>query len=390
MARPIAVGIDVGTYQVRVLVAERNEPNHPPKVIGIGFAESRGLHHGYIINPTDAAKSIKTALAQAERSSGISIKKALLAVSGVGLNGLTASGTAVVSRADLEITDLDIKKAVDASQAEIPETALVNRKILHVIPVQFKIDGKVVLGRPTSWKGGKLEVKTLFITCLEQHIEELIEVIESLGVEIEDVTAAPLAASLVSLTKPQKIAGVVLANIGAETVSIVVFENNDPVSLEVFPLGSTDITNDIALGLRIPLEEAENIKLGNAPAGNYSKKKLEEIVEARLSDIFELVGAHLKKIGRDSLLPAGIVLTGGGASLVGIDQFARLTLELPSRLSSGLIGGNSKIQVKDATWSVAYGLCLIGLSDKDETLFGSNFAKKARGSFVSFFKQFLP
>ena len=390
MARSIAVGIDVGTYQVRVLVAESHDRTAQPRVLGIGFAESKGLHHGYIINPTDAVKSIQTAIKQAERSSGITIKKASLGISGVGLSAITSVGTAVISRADFEITDLDIKKAIDASQTEIPETTLINRKILHTIPVQFRIDGKVVLGRPSAWKGNKLEAKTLFITCLEQHTDDLIEAIESLGVEVENVVAAPLAASLVSLTKPQKIAGVVLANIGAETVSIAVFENNDPISLEVFPLGSTDITNDIALGLKIPLEEAETIKLGNAPAGNYSKRKLEEIVQARLSDIFELIDAHLKKINRNGLLPAGIVLTGGGANLGGIGEFARYSLELPSRLSTGLIGGNSKIQVKDATWSVAYGLCLISFADKEETLFGGSFVKKARGNFINFFKQFLP
>lgn len=393
MARSIATGIDIGTYQVRVLIAEETAQGQP-KVIGVGFAESKGLRHGYIINLPDATKSIQTAIKQAERAAGVSIKRAYLGVSGAGLAGMTAVGSAVASRADFEITDLDIKKATEASQAEIPESILINRRILHTLPFQYRIDGKPVLGHPTSWKGNKLEVKTLFITCLEQHINDLVEAVESVGVEVERVIAAPLAASLVNLTKPQKIAGVVLANIGAETVSIVVFENNDPISLEVFPLGSTDITNDIALGLRIPLDEAENIKQGKVPTGNYSKKKLEEIVEARLSDIFELVDAHLKKIGRNGLLPAGIVLTGGGASLAGIDQFARLSLALPSRASGGLIGNNSKIQVKDSTWSVAYGLCVVALSDKEETLFGTNFLGNNKKSIIDgikhFFRQFLP
>ena len=151
-----------------------------------------------------------------------------------------------------------------------------------------------------------------------------------------------------------------LANIGSETVSIAVFENNIPTSLEVFPIGSTDITNDIALGLKVPLEEAEQIKVGAITGSSYPRKKLEEIIAARLSDIFELIEVHLKKIGRNGLLPAGIVITGGGSGLNSIDTMGKVALKLPARIGTiGITNGSSSF--KDATWAVAYGLCIWGL-----------------------------
>ena len=199
----------------------------------------------------------------------------------LGLVVIIANGSIVTSRADSEITPLDIEKLHQAAEAEIPQAQALNRRILHPIPLQYKIDGRVVLGKPEGMKGMKIEVKMLFITCLASHLNDLIETVQECGVAVEDVMAAPLAASFVSLTKAQKIAGVVLANIGAETVSIAVFEDDIPISLEVFPIGSNDITNDIALGLKIPLEEAEQIKVGTSRSTEYPKKKLEEIIYAQ-------------------------------------------------------------------------------------------------------------
>ena len=302
------------------------------------------------------------------------------------------SGSVMVSRADKEITELDVDKSIMASKGEIPQSFIVNREIIHTIPIHYKVDGKSALGRPNGMKGLRLEAKTHFITCLEHHLRDLVEVIGEAGVETEDIVAAPIAASIVTLTKAQKVAGCVLANIGSETVSIVVYEDNLPVSLEVFPFGSNDITKDIALGLRIPLEEAESVKRGSVVGASYSRKKLEEIISARLSDIFELIEAHLKKIGRNGLLPAGIVLTGGGSGIPEIEELAKFSLRLPSRI--GLIHPNlaSRTEIKDASWAVAYGLCIIGLGEEgdDESPTGIRLAKKTKNDFVLWFRQFLP
>ena len=211
-----------------------------------------------------------------------------------------------------------------------------------------------------------------------------------LSQKVIDVVASPLAASFVVLSKSQRIAGCVLANIGAETVSIVVFENQIPISLEVFGIGGSDITNDIALGLKVSLEEAESIKLGGITATNFSKKKLEEIVSARLGDIFELIEAHLKKIGKSGLLPAGIIVTGGSSSIGTIEDLARSYLRLPSRIASLNIS-NGKFQIKDSSWSVAYGLCVVGNLPEDED--GMEIRKRSKNFFdkiLKVLKQFLP
>ena len=390
MVRQISSGIDIGSHQTKVMVTEMIDGSLLPRIIGIGTAESKGLRRGFVMNAAETAKSVKSAVSQAEKTAGLQINKVFLSVGGVGVNAFTQIGTTVISRADSEITDLDINKAVEESQTAITENVLLNRKIIHSIPISFKIDGKAIWGQPAGMKGAKLEAKTFFITCLEQHLDNLTEAVELTGVKVENLTASPFPASLINLTKAQKIAGVALANIGAETTAVAVIENDLPTSLEILPFGSSDITNDIALGLKISLEEAENLKIGNAPLGSFSRKKLDEIIEARLSDIFELINTHLKKVGRNGLLPAGIVLTGGGANTVNIEQSARANLNLPAKALTSLLGANSKIQVKENIWSIAYGLCLIGKDGLVENSFGSNFAKKAHLNIVNWFKQFMP
>lgn len=395
MARNTITGIDIGTYQTKVVITSAKEKNDKgfPRLIGIGNAETHGLRHGYVTNVDDVAKSVKRAVALAEEKAGVKVKKAFVGVGGIGLASTIISSIVVTSRADAEITALDIEKLHNQCEKDLPNAAIANRRIVYAIPLQYKIDGNVALGRPEGMKGNKLELKMLFITCLDRHVSDLVQAVNEAGIEVEDVVAAPIAAGFVTLSKTQKIAGVVLANIGAETVSIAVFENNIPTSLEVFPIGSTDITNDIALGLKVPLEEAEQIKIGAITGSAFPRKKLEEIVAARLSDIFELIEAHLKKIGRNGLLPAGIVITGGGSALNSIDVLARASLKLPSKIGTlGLIEGKSSF--KDATWAVAYGLSIWGLhADEDpnglETGFNFVLRRLSRRT-ADWFKQFLP
>jgi cell division protein FtsA len=393
MSRNIITGIDVGTYYVKVIIANTKERNEKglPKIIASGMAESRGLRHGYVTNVRDVAQSIKKALSIAEEKANLKVKKAFVGISGIGLSGTTVTSFVMTSRADAEITSLDLKNLHEQCEKDIPKSEIANRRIIYDIPLQYKIDGFPSLGSPEGMKGNKIEQKTLFITCLDHHVTDLISAVNEAGVEVEDVMAAPIAAGFVTLTKSQKVAGCILANIGAETVSIAVFENNIPSSIEVFPIGSTDITNDIALGLKVPLEEAEQIKIGVITGSSYPRKKLEEIVAARLSDIFELIEAHLKKIGRNGLLPAGIIITGGGSGLTSIETIAKVYLKLPSRIGS--IGHlDSKSSFKDATWAVSYGLCIWGLHTEEspEIDNSSLVIKKFWKKIITNVKQFLP
>ena len=385
----IIAGIDIGTYQVKVVIASqpRKQKEHVlPQIIGTGYAESRGLRNGYIINESDVVRSVKSAVMQAEKAAGVEIKRAYVSIGSIGLDEMFSHGEVITSRADSEITQADVDKAMQDSEERIMEH-IQNRKILHAIPLSFSIDGEHVYGRPHGMHGTKLEVNSLFVTTFDQHLNDLISSIENIGISVEDVMAAPLAASFVMLTKAQKRAGCVLANIGAETVSIVVFENSTPISLKIFPIGSNDITNDIALGLKIPLEEAEKIKRGGMSSATFSKRKLDEIVAARLTDIFELIDAHLRKIKRDGLLPAGIIITGGGSGIATVQDLAKASLRLPSKVATLDPGQNGK--VRDASWAVAYGLCMWGANDDDEEN-GVGIAKKAKHSLLQWFSQFLP
>ena len=384
MLRNITVGIDIGTYQVKVVVSELVKADgtgtesgqaKTVRVIGTGLSESKGLRHGYIINGAEVTQSIKIAISLAEKTSGVKIHKAFIAVGGIGLQGLTSIASTIISRADSEITDLDITKISEECEEGIATNLIQNRRVLHSIPLSYKIDGKLVLAKsPLGMKGSKLEIKMLFVTCIE----------------VIDVLASPIAASFVTLSKQQKIAGSVLVNIGAETISMVVFENNIPISLEVFAIGSTDITHDIALGLKIPLEEAENVKLGALGSNSFSKKKLDEIIEARLSDMFELILNHLKKIGRSELLPAGIFLSGGGGAIPTVENFAKMALNLPSRIVE-LNMGEKKNHIKDSTWAVAYGLCVLGFSKEEKVNLGlRNTMNKSSQIILGWIKKFLP
>jgi cell division protein FtsA len=387
MARHITVGIDVGTYQVKVVVAEQLQTGSRfPKVLGTGYAMSKGMRHGYIINATDLHKALKSAISQAEKAAQVPIRRAYLSVGGIGLDEVHARAEVSVVRADLIVTDHDVSRALEESERRAHQR-LVNRKVLHVIPLSFRTDGQKVLGRPQGMKCTKLEVETLFITTIEQHLQDLIAAVEEAGVSIIDVMASPLAGSFVTLTKAQKMAGCVLANVGAETVSIVVFEDNVPVSLKVFPIGSTDITHDIALGLKVSLDDAEQIKKGALIGGSHSKKKLDEIVGHKLTEVFTLIEAHLTKIGKNGLLPAGIIITGGGSGIATIEDLARVALKLPSKRAT-LIGAD-EARIRDSSWAVAYGLCIWGFTTEHEGS-GIALAKNTGNAVLNWFKQFLP
>lgn len=389
MADTIITGIDVGTYQVKVAIARvpKNRGERViPEIIGTGYAESRGLKNGYIIQEADVARSIKSAIVQAEKSAGVIVKRAHVAIGSIGIEETYSRGEIIPARADSEITHTDLEKVMQDSEDRIIDH-IPNRRILHSIPLRYLVDGSEVLGRPHGMRGTKLEVDSLFITTYEQHVNDLIATIESIGVYVEDVIASPLAASFVMLSKTQKRAGCVLTNIGAETTSMVVFEDTTPISLKIFPVGSNDITNDIALGLKVPLEEAEKIKRGGMVSATFSKKRLDEIIDNRLSSIFTLIDTQLKKIKRDGLLPAGIILTGGGSNLHAVTEIAKNSLQLPARTATLEIGKNTK--VKDASWAVAYGLCMWGASDTQETS-AIGAVKQTKHSILTWLQQFLP
>lgn len=387
MIRNISIGIDVGSTTTRVVVGEFLKGEKNPKILGIGEAPTLGMRHGYVTHDSLVSESVKKAVSLAEQTSGIKIKKAFLAISSVTLRGDTSSGSTIVSKADGEVTTLDVNKAIEDSENNL---SLGNRKIIQIFPISFKLDGKEILGRPEGMRGTKLEVKTLFATCGSQHLEDLISAVAEAGVEPIDVLASPIAGSMIALTDRQKIVGSILVNIGSETVSIAVFENGLPVALHTFSIGSSDITNDIALGMKISLEEAERMKLGDV-GEKTSKKKLDEIIEARLGDIFELIQNHLRKIKRNELLPAGVSFIGGGALIPSLIELSKSELSLPSRVGTNEMFGNVKTKLKDPSWFVALGLIMSkkdGIGYQDSS--GGNLLKDFKNTIKSITRQLLP
>src|SRR3989338_1321963 len=368
MARQIVVGIDIGSSLIKVVIAERliERGTTVAKIIATGSSESKGVYRGYIANTTETAKNIEVAVRQAEKIAGLKIRRVYVAFGGIGLGSVVSSGSVIISRADQEITERDIALALEAAEALIPPATSINKRIINTVPIEYKIDGKAVWGQALGLKGQKLEVKAIFITALEHHLVDLISTVESAGIEVADIVASPVALSFVTLSKKQKRVGCILVDIGAETLSIVVFENNNLISLEVFPIGGEDITNDIALGLKISTEDAERAKLDTDRRLTYPKKKLEEIISARLDDCFELIEKHLKSIDRNALLPGGCILAGGGAAITSIRGIAENSLKLPSQLAEIYLGGVSDGKMRDRSWAVACGLVIVGFNTDDE------------------------
>ncbi len=370
-----------------MVVGEFIKGENYPKIIGIGESPTLGLRHGYVVSFNDAVNSVKKAIALAEKTSEIKINRAFVSIGGSTLNGSIASGSAIISKADSEVTILDINKALEDCENNL---SLGNKKIIYSVPISYKLDGKDVHGRVEGMHGNKLEVKAHFITCSKPHWEDLMEVVEESGVEVIDFIASPVAGSNIALSKKHKIVGSALIDIGSETTSLAVYENEILTSLHTFSIGAGDITNDIALGLKVTLEEAEGIKIGNSNL-EFSQKKVNEIIEARLSDIFELVENHLKKIKRNELLPAGIVFIGGGANTSNLGELSKNFLKLTSKVATTDMFGMIKTKLKDPAWFVALGLLTSGKTENygKENVF-KNFLKDIKDTLKSGLKQLMP
>ena len=383
-------GIDIGTHSTKVVVVSFDKEKKESVIVATGLAQTEGVRFGYITNIDKVTQSVLKAVRQAENVAGIKIKKANVSIGGISLSSISSIGSVIISKADQEITNLDVSKVIANSEEnlEIP-----NKKIIHTIPIGYKLDGKDIYARPEGLRGIKLEAKTLFVTCLKQNIDDLITAITLAKIDIEEITASPITTSNLLLNNKQKVAGCVLLDIGAETVSCTVFENSLPISLQVFPIGSMDITKDIALGLKISLEEAESIKLGSVIGAEYPKKKIDEIIEARLGDIFELVSNNLKRLKRNELLPAGVIITGGGSSINNIETITRNILKLPAKVGTLDSSLSNKLKVRDASWYTALSLALsnnneFSNSDYNNSMKGN--IKEVKSFFKLILSQLLP
>ncbi|MDP3994027.1 MAG: cell division protein FtsA [bacterium] len=410
----ILVGLDVGTTTVRVVVGKREDESSPPSIIGVGEAAANGIRKGVIVDIEEAVSSISQALEKAERMTGIPVDHAVVSVGGPHATGLESHGVIAVSRADGEITENDIVRVIDASQAiQIPT----NREILHVIPKFFTVDGQAGIKDPVGMTGIRLEVDSQIIEASVPFIKNLTKCVMQAGIDIDDLVLAPLAAAQSVLTKRQKELGVVLIELGGGTTGLVVFEESELLHTTILPVGASHVTNDIAIGMRTAVDVAETIKLGYGTAlpgtvkkdeeinlakidkneeGRVSRHQLAEIIHARLEEIFEMVNKELKSVGRDGQLPAGAILTGGGARMHGIVELAKKELRLPVQV--GFPSNTSTIieRVEDPSYATAVGLVLwaneylVRNRSAARSLMKRVLTNVSFGRMSRFFKQFLP
>jgi len=370
-----AVGIDVGTTNVRCVVGHLDAANSGATIVGVGIAPTAGMRKGVVVNIVNTAQSIDKAFEEAERMSGHQINGASVSINGDHILAMSSKGVVAVNTQNQEITEEDIARVGEAATVvQLPA----NREILQVTPRSYKLDDQENIKDPLGMSGVRLEVDAHVITALSPNIKNLLKTLDLTQTAAHHVVIAGLAAAKAVVTPQQMENGVAVIDLGGTTTSVVVFEEGDLQHVAVLPMGSVNITKDLAIGLRTDLDIAEAIKLKHASAVvqptkdklktieykhgddnlTFSVKDIEMIVEARLDDIFELVDKELKSIDKSGKLPGGVVLTGGGANLVHLADYVKAKLRLPARVAH--INGISGISenVAKPEFATALGLML--------------------------------
>lgn len=381
----IITGLDVGTSKVRVVVASiKGKEDIKPRIIGVGESISLGMRKGVVVDIEEMTKSIKKAIDQAERGSGVKIEKAFVSIGGSHIKAKTSKGIVAVSRADEEVSKDDILRAIGNASAVSLDP---NREVVHVIPREFSIDGQEGIQDPRGMTGVRLEVDTLIIEGLTPYIKNLRKCLNAAGVEIKELVLDILAVGHAVLSRRQKELGVLVLDLGAGTVGMTVYEERKLLHVHILPIGSAHITNDIAIGLRSSIETAEKIKLtygsclpdevtkkdnidlskiDEKEEGVANRKEIAKIIEARIEEIFDLINKELKKIDRERLLPSGVILVGGGSKIPGIIDLVKERLKLPAQLGypQGIDGLVEKVD--DPAFATAVGLIFWGLEMSKE------------------------
>lgn len=369
--------LDLGTDSFKLLIARKNPKEDKIEIIGEFKKPSVGVRKGWIFDKEEATQGLREFIEEGEKFTSQRIRSVFLNINGCHISCFLSHGSVAVSRADGKISQEDVNRVIEVSkEAKIPP----NREIIDYYPLEFIVDGEKGIKDPVGMKGIKLEVRNLLILAFAPHLNNLTESVTGAGLEIEGIIPSPLSSAEAVLDKQQKELGVALLDIGAGTTGMAVFEEGSLIHLAVFPVGSANITNDIAQGLRCGINLAEKIKKEYGLKSKREKKKrkikisdgeetvqfssklLSKIIEARLSDIFDWTSKELKKISRQGLLPAGVVITGGGAKLPKIVELAKKSLKLPAKI--GTPKGFSNFN-EDPQWSVAAGLILEGIKDED-------------------------
>lgn len=384
-AGAMIVGIDIGSTYIRAVGCLQQETSRLPHVIATCKKRSEGISRGTIEDKQQTADILEDVIATIEEESGYRARHILVSLGAASITSHHASGYAQVSRGDASVTDLDIDKAIKDGQKAVPDIR--NKSIVHTIPLKYKIDGTDITGSIIGVHGNKLEVKTLFVTYPLQCMTVVKETLDLAHLRITDIVAGGIAESIPLLTKKQKNAGVLLVNIGSSVTSLLVYENNTPLLVSTLAVGGDDITKDIALGCKITLEDAEEVKCSRKET--QSKRRVEEITDARLEDICTKINKELDRIHRRELLPAGVVVTGGSSATLHLSEVFRRELKLPITITSNELVKITKDELRDPQWARAYGLTFLAPRDGETHVFKELFETLVT-RVKKIFAQFLP
>ncbi|RMG74008.1 MAG: cell division protein FtsA [Nitrospirae bacterium] len=382
------IGLDVGTTKVCAMVGDVDERGL--HILGLGTAESKGLRKGIVVNIEYTVESIERAVREAEEMTGVNIRSVYVGIAGGHIKSFESYGATGIKGA--EVTEADIERVLDAAKAVyVP----LDREVLHVIPVEYTVDGEGGIINPLGMSGVRLEAKVQIVTGSVTAVQNLIRCCEKAGLEVVDIVLEPLASALATLTDSEKQDGVVLVDIGGGTTDVAFYRDGVLKNTSVIAIGGNHITNDIAIGLRLPVEEAERIKMqyGSALPIVEGKEDIEikvpgrqhrsipvnylnEIINPRCEELFEILKKELQEMGVYDSASYGLVLTGGASKLKGMDRLAEAVIGMPVRraLPGGVEG--LKEVVQDPKYSTGVGLLIYGMKELEEPIgYGDIFAK---------------
>ena len=383
MREKISVGIDIGDSKVVSIIGHRAEGETQPSIVGVGIRDTSGMHKGTITDLEEAVAAIAGSVEEAERMAGLPVESVYVSIAGDHVEAANKLGLIAIMRGKEEIGPEDVGRVIETAQS-VPVAA--NREILHVIPRMFIVDGQAGIKDPVGMSGTRLEVDAHVITGASPFIRNLKRAVEQAGVPMAHFVLGPLAAAKAVVNKKQMELGVVVIDVGGSTTGMSVFEDGYIYHSAVLPVGANHITSDIALGLRTSMDVAEAVKvhygvaspilLGDKDGIDLSKfdrdeeqvvsrRYVAEIIEARLAELFLMVKAELRRVGRDGMLPAGAVLVGGGSKLQGIVESAKEHLGLPAQLGFPAEFKGMVDKLNDPRYATAMGLMLWGMDEED-------------------------
>ncbi|MBL1272946.1 MAG: cell division protein FtsA [Oceanospirillales bacterium] len=374
------VGLDIGTSKVVAIVGKR-KMDGTIEVVGIGSHPSRGLKRGVVVNIETTVQAIQRAVEEAELMAGCRIHSVYAGIAGSHIKSLNSHG--IVAIRDREVTQADIDRVIDAAQAvAIPA----DQKILHILPQEFVIDNQEGIKEPMGMSGVRLEAKVHLVTCAVNAAQNIEKCIRRCGLEADDIILEQLASSHAILTEDEKELGVCVVDMGGGTTDIAVFTGGAIRHTAVIPIAGDQVTNDIAMALRTPTQNAEEIKIkyacaltqlagadetikvpsvGDRAPRDLSRQALAEVVEPRYEELFTLVQSELRRSGFEDLVPAGIVITGGASTMEGVVELAEEIFHMPVRLACPhAVSGMTEV-VNNPIYATGVGLLIHGFRQMD-------------------------